>query len=72
MKNFSRASATDPRRARKIVFFLISWRLDLLNRFEFGRFVYVIFYTLVGLAICLMGGFVVFHIPKPIVSLSLY
>jgi hypothetical protein len=40
-----------------IQYYPLRW-FDLLNRFEFGGFVYFVFFTLVGLTICLMGGFV--------------
>ena len=40
-----------------IKYYSLGW-FDLLNRFEFGGSVYFVFFTLVGLAICSMGGFV--------------
>ena len=41
----------------KIQYFALGW-FDLLNRFEFGGSVYFLFYTIMGLAICFIGGFV--------------
>ena len=41
----------------QLQYYPLGW-FDLLNRFEFGGFVYFVFFTLVGLTICSMGGFV--------------
>lgn len=41
----------------EIHYYPLAW-FDLLNRFEFSQSIYFVFYTLMGLIICSVGGFV--------------